>query len=49
LGDNWNVGPNSVTFATGPVSAVPLPGALVLFGSGLVGLLGARARRKKAA
>jgi hypothetical protein len=52
FGDNWNVGLNSVSYNVdeiGAVSQVPVPGALVLFGSGVAGLLGYGARRKKAA
>ena len=52
FGDDWNAGVNAVRYTygpAGPVSAVPIPGALALFGSGLAGLLGVARRRKRAA
>jgi PEP-CTERM motif len=46
MGDDWNVGVRAVSFDVAQVSAVPLPGALLLLGSGVIGL---GLRRKKAA
>jgi len=45
MGD-WNLSSDG-TLTYGDVSAVPVPAAVWLFGSGLVGLVGI-ARRKKA-
>jgi hypothetical protein len=52
FGDDWNAGVNEVRYTVGPagpVSAVPVPGALVLLGTGLAGLIGFGRRRKTAA
>lgn len=49
MGDDWDVGPNSVSFETAKLTATPLPGTLVMFGSGLAGLFGAYKRRKSVA
>jgi hypothetical protein len=50
-GDQWNLGKGANTYAwavhSGDVGAVPIPPALCLFGSGLLGLIGLA--RKKAA
>jgi len=48
LEDTYGVGP--IIYASGgqPINAVPLPAAVWLFGSGLLGLVGL-ARRRKAA
>jgi hypothetical protein len=43
-----NIGIDNIRFGQNPPAAVPIPPALWLFGSGLLGLIGI-ARRKKAA
>jgi hypothetical protein len=48
MGDDWNAGLTGVTFDVAQVSAVPVPGALILLGSGLLGFAGFGARYGRA-
>lgn len=38
---------DEITFKGGQISAVPIPGALLLFGSGLIGIVGVRKKLRK--
>jgi hypothetical protein len=50
MGVDWNAGINMLEYKTANVSAVPIPGALLLLGSAVAGMAGVgRLRRKKAA
>jgi hypothetical protein len=49
MGTDWNVGINQLTYETSNVAAVPIPGALLLFGTAVAGLAGAARRRRKQA
>jgi hypothetical protein len=50
MGFDWNSGVNMLEYQTANVSAVPVPGALVLLSTGLAGFAGlARRRRQKKA
>jgi hypothetical protein len=49
LGDDWNVGFQSVNYSFTQVSTVPLPATLPLLAAGLVGMSALTRRRKKTA